>query len=125
MLGSAGMGAGAPIDDFLSHIAAVRALSPRTVRAYTADLNEFMAFLAEKNLTWDGVDSGGVRSYLHRLYGRLKPSSIARKLASLRTFYKYAVAIERLEKSPCEGVRSPSGGRRAIQYSHPIMVCPW
>ncbi len=106
--------AGAPIDDFLTHIRAVRGLSPRTVRAYNSDLSDFMNFVSEAGLRWDEVDSAQVRSYLHRLYGRLKPSSIARKLASLRAFYRYAVATERLHhKSPCEGVRSPKGGRRA------------
>ena len=96
-----------PLDEFMTHMETTRAASKHTLRAYEADLLEFSAFLEEGGVAWDGVDTSHLRSYLHRLYGRLSPSSISRKLAALRTFYRRAVVTGQLAKSPCEGLRSP------------------
>lgn len=101
------------IDGFLLHLEHGRALSPNTVRAYASDLGEFAEFLGNRGLVWDGVDTPVVRSYLHALYGRLRPSTISRKLAAIRSFYAHWVARETLDVSPCEGVRSPGKRRRA------------
>lgn len=102
-----------PIDVFLEHLSLVRGVSPATERAYRTDLRDFAGFLADSGVDWTRVDTDHVRSYLHRLYGRLKPASIARKLASLRSFFRFAVTTGRLGKSPCEQVAAPRGGKRA------------
>jgi len=102
-----------PIDEYIEHIVQVRRLSAHTARAYATDLVEFEGFLEEISTTWERVDTLGVRSYLHALYGRLGPTSITRKLSAIRSFFRWAVATERLKSNPCEGVRSPKAGRRA------------
>lgn len=101
-----------PIDQYIDHLLLVRRVSEHTARAYTGDLVEFEGFLEEIEATWDRVDTLGVRSYLHALYGRLGPSSITRKLSAIRSFFRWTVATERLVKNPCEGVRSPKAGQR-------------
>ncbi|PCH99768.1 MAG: hypothetical protein COB76_04965 [Alphaproteobacteria bacterium] len=102
-----------PIEEYIEHIVLVRRASPHTARAYTRDLVEFEKFVGELGTTWDRVDTPQVRSYLHALYGRLGSSSITRKLSSLRSFFRWTVATERLASNPCEGVRSPKAGKRA------------
>lgn len=102
-----------PIEHFLTHLADIRDASAETLRAYRTDLEEYEAFLQSEKLQWQTVDTSGVRSYLHGLYGRLKPSTIARKLATLRSFYRYLVQKNRVLSNPCEGVRSPKLGQRA------------
>jgi integrase/recombinase XerC len=97
---------------YLEHLQRVRAVSQHTLRAYSQDLADFHAFVSDNGKVWDGVDTPMVRSYLHALYGRLKPSTISRKLATLRSFYRHALAIGWLTKNPCEGVRTPKVGRR-------------
>lgn len=103
------------VDQFLAHIEKVRRVSPHTLRAYRTDLQEFLEFAQGAGVGWERVDTHQVRSYLHGLYGRRKPATIARKLAALRSFYRWAVASERLKKSPCEGVRSPKNPKRTPQ----------
>lgn len=106
------MASAMPVEEFLAHLEKVRALSAHTQRAYESDLQHFQEFMSDEGVSWNGVDTPGVRSYLASLYGRLKPSTVSRKLASLRSFYRWAVAGGRLGRSPCEGVRSPKSGRR-------------
>jgi integrase/recombinase XerC len=68
-----------------------RGASPHTRKAYGRDLKEFQAYLAEQRppLALDEADAYAVRGYLGRLHGGRKPSSIARKLSSLRSFYRF------------------------------------
>ena len=101
-----------PLAAFLIHLGGVRELSPHTQRAYTSDLGDWKRFLENESISWLAADTSTVRRYVHDLYQRLKPSSISRRMAAVRTFYRWAVATERLEKSPCEGVRTPKIGQR-------------
>ncbi|HIA02202.1 MAG TPA: tyrosine recombinase XerC [Myxococcales bacterium] len=98
---------------FLNHLKSVRDCSDHTLRAYHADLLEFAQAVEDQNLAWDTVDTPGVRSYLHSLYGRLLPSTISRKLAAIRSFYHFALSRGEVSQNPCEGVRSPKQSQRA------------
>ena len=102
-----------PFETFLVRLEKVRGLSSHTIRAYRSDLTEFTLFLEQNGLDWDRVDRDHVRTYLHALYGAKKPTTISRKLAVLRSFYKSAVMLGSMESNPCEGVRSPKMGKRA------------
>ena len=102
-----------PLEPFLVHLTGVRELSTHTKRAYKGDLSDWQRYLQNEEYSWISVDSAAVRGYVHDLYTRLKPSSISRRMAAVRTFYRWAVATERIEKSPCEGVRTPKIGQRS------------
>ena len=102
-----------PKDDFIAHLTDVRDLSPHTRRAYSTDLKDFEAFLSEKKLSWDSATKSTIRQYLRAIYGRLTPSSMARHMAALRTFYRWAVATKRVDINPCVDVRTPKIGRRS------------
>ncbi len=103
------------IDRFVDYMALERGASPHTCRAYRKDLELFAAFLQEQGLPLDvtKIDYLTIRLYLGHLYrGRqIKRTSVKRKLASLRTFFKYLKREGIVEKNPAKIVASPKGGK--------------
>jgi integrase/recombinase XerC len=104
------------VDAFLRHLADERNASPHTCRAYAQDLAQFEQHLAEElgrtPLPRD-VDHLLIRSFLARLHRQgLKKVSAARKLATLRTFFRYLNREGVLERNPGEAMLSPRLERR-------------
>ncbi len=93
------------IDSFLTHSILVRSLSRNTVEAYSRDLNQAAEFIDD--LT--GADSACISQWLYHLsrQGR-NPSTIARKLSSLRAFFSFLLETGRIKSNPAAGIRSPS-----------------
>jgi integrase/recombinase XerC len=124
------------IDEFLQHLESQRNFSAHTIRGYALDLRQFCQFLcaapaagasltledlppleepAQRSLTRRllEVTSDDVRAYLALLHNSLKAkSTIARKLATLRSFYRDLMRRGRLEASPVSAIRSPRQDRR-------------
>ncbi|MBF0490193.1 MAG: tyrosine recombinase XerC [Candidatus Omnitrophica bacterium] len=76
------------IEKFLSHLEVEKNYSPLTLINYKIDLEDFSVFLGQTAI--DKVDYSILRRFLAQIRGRnLKPRSIARKLSSLRSFFKY------------------------------------
>jgi integrase/recombinase XerC len=98
-----------PLQEFLRHLGVERNLSPHTVRAYEADLVRFAAFRGgEGGLVDAPPDVAALRRYLGELHAaNYEKSSIARMLASLRTFYDYWLRLGRLAANPVRSVRTP------------------
>jgi integrase/recombinase XerC len=101
----------AEIAAFVRHLDVERNASPHTVRAYADDLDQFARHL-EGELGRPGrpqdVDHLLIRSFLARLHRQgLKTSSSARKLAALRTFFRYLCREGVLEKNPARAILSP------------------
>jgi integrase/recombinase XerC len=99
------------IDRFARYIDAERNLSPHTQAAYLRDLSEFQAFL-ERNGGFDRealarIDSFLLRRYLAELHKINQRTSIARKLSTLRTFFRYLVREGFLTCNPAEGLSTP------------------
>jgi integrase/recombinase XerC len=113
----------ATIDRFVDYMALEKGASPHTCRAYRADLELFAAFLHEQGLPVDvtKIDYLSIRLYLGHLYqGRqTKRTSVKRKLASLRTFFKYLKREGVVEKNPAKMVAIPKGEKT---LPHPLSV---
>lgn len=96
------------IQMFLKHLSRERRLSEHTCLAYETDLEQFQTFWDARNQALDALDRNGVRSFLGYLnaegFGR---SSIARKLASLRTFLGYLCQTGHLSRNAALQVRPP------------------
>jgi integrase/recombinase XerC len=86
------------------------------VRAYAADLDQLSVFLSRRGKSladFEAVtrdDATGFLAELHRQ--RLKKSSMARKLSTLRSFFRYLVRQRVLTQSPLTGLRNPKQERR-------------
>jgi integrase/recombinase XerC len=103
---------------YLRHLAVERHASPHTLRAYRGDLERFVAFLEHERVDrLDAVDARLVRAYLARLHaGRLDPASVARKLAALRSWFRYLVRRGVLPASPALGLRGPRQPRKLVGF---------
>jgi integrase/recombinase XerC len=85
-----------------------RAVSEHTLANYEFDLRDFESFLKLREVDFDSIDHVVVRDFLGHLYERgLAKTSIARKLACLRTFFKFLVRDRRLKSNPAELISSP------------------
>jgi len=98
---------------FVSFLAVERNASRETIRNYQSDLQQLALFLhsaenAPRSIRVDHVTTEDVRAYLHWLDRKgEKASSLARKLACLRSFYRFLVREGTSQKNPAEGIRSP------------------
>ena len=103
------------IDKFSTYLADERNLSPHTRVAYLRDLGEFQRFLerhggsAKEALV--ELDNTLLRRYLAELHKRNQRTSIARKLSTLRTFFRYLVREGHLPSNPAEGLSTPKLNR--------------
>jgi len=101
---------------FLRHLERERNVSPHTLRAYEQDLTQFAAHVRDE-LGREGVpgdvDHLLIRGFLARLHQRgLRKSSAARRLASLRTFFRYLCREGVLKTNPARTLLSPRLERR-------------
>ncbi len=104
---------------FLNHLKNERNASPHTLRCYEDDLAGFGQFLAQ-SLAIDldqvdpiEVDSRRLRRYSSWLSGRgYAASTVARKLASLRSFYRFQRRQGVMTNDPAGGLRNPKQPQR-------------
>lgn len=102
------------LDAFLAHLATVRRASPHTLRAYSEDLRQFCAWLEEKNLTdLLALTPAEVRTYVATLTleRKLARTTVARKAATLRAFFRYLTRQGVLPRSPAREVQTPKKHR--------------
>lgn len=95
------------IDKYLRYLRIERNASPHTITSYKNDLNQFLEFITEYfGLEDSNPDINGIERLTIRLWlGELSEedyakSTIARKVAALRSFFKYAFKRGLIEKNP-------------------------
>jgi integrase/recombinase XerC len=93
----------AAIEQFLRFLKSERNCSEHTLRNYRSDLEKFFATQGSLD-----VDFRHIRAYLGRMHvDRRKPATIGRKLAALRSFYKFACREGLARENPAKLVSSP------------------
>jgi integrase/recombinase XerC len=95
-----------------------RAVSEHTLINYQIDLNDFTRFLAGRKTAIESVDHVVLRDFLNYLYTtrKLQKSSVARKLACLKTFFKFMIRDGRLKANPADLVSAPRLPKRLPSY---------
>jgi len=90
------------LDQYLTYIDNERNYSSYTVMAYASDLNQFYQFLAQQKISnFDQIDKIVLRSFLGFLKQHgIKSKSINRKIACIRSFFKYLSKLEIIDKNP-------------------------
>lgn len=100
---------------FLVYLEAARGASPHTLRNYGVDLREFRVFLNERKLS--EVDPLVIRGFLAHLKSRgHSKATLSRKLAALRSFFKYLIRENHLETNPLLGISSPKKEKRLPHF---------
>src|SRR6266550_4684731 len=104
------------IAKYLAYLQTVKNSSPHTVSNYGKDLRQFLEFVSPPGATPPAlrqVDHGMIREFVSHLHDHgLEKSSIARKLAALRSFFKYCVREGKLKESPARLVPTPKLPKR-------------
>ena len=104
------------IEKYLEYLRSVRNSSPHTVLNYGKDLQQFAAYLSppgEKVPSIGKISHQLIREYVGHLHSQgLQKSSIARKLASLRSFFKHCVREGMLKENPARLVPTPKLPKR-------------
>jgi integrase/recombinase XerC len=93
-----------------------RNVSPHTLRNYKSDLEQFRDHLlsVEKrdDFPVEQIDRLTIREWMAELHAGHKKTSVARKLASLRTFFQFLVREGKLENNPAKQVATPKIERK-------------
>lgn len=98
------------IAEFLYYLRYERHLSSNTVESYGRDLQDFFRFCHDNP---NALARDSVIAYLEHLRGQSRASStIARRLAALKAFYRYQVREELSDDDPTEFLLSPKQERR-------------
>jgi integrase/recombinase XerC len=98
--------------EFIAHLKYEKNCSPLTLKSYGRDLDEFFAYLqgdrSVLELEVQEIDHITIRDFLAHLAKRgNKKSSMARKLATLRSFFRYLHRQGRIMKNPARLVQTP------------------
>ena len=96
------------LGEFLAYLTHERNASPHTISSYRIDLGQLAAYLEERKIRLPQVDNVVLRGFLVELYRRkLGKTSAARKLAAIRSFFKFCVRRRILDENPAKVVSTP------------------
>ena len=105
-------------DKFLSYLKFEKRYSAHTINAYQRDLNDFLEYAEiEKVGDFENLSASYIRSWIVFLIEKgLKNRSVNRKLASLRSFYKWLMKEEIVYSSPMSKVNGPKSEKHLPQF---------
>ncbi len=97
------------ITEFLTYIRVERGLADNTVKSYGRDLQGFKNYLSQIEVSdVEEISRTTIISYLLKLQKEGKATStIARRLAALKSFFKYLLEERYLEENPTANLESP------------------
>lgn len=116
------------ISDFIVHLRAEKSLSENSVEAYRDDLRKLQKFMEDQDIkTPESVQQNDIEAFLAYLYNEYKKksrsknaikdeplskTSQARILSGVKTFYKYLLLENAIDKTPTELIEGPKIGRK-------------
>ena len=106
------------VRSFLEYLEVERNYSANTIRSYETDLHQFITYLESNRIhSLDEVRKPLLRSYLSSLLeSGLTKKSVARKIASLRSFFRYAKRHKLASANPTLTLVSPKLDKRLPSY---------
>ncbi len=109
------------LEDFKSYIIAEKNFSKHTAKAYCSDILSFLIWMDGESC--EDVTFQKVREYLHFIQKfNYKKTTIARKIASLRTFYKYLYRERRVDSNPAINLNTPKRPKSLPKFLTPDEV---
>jgi integrase/recombinase XerC len=103
---------------FIEYLQIERNYSQYTIESYQHDIKEFFIFMAEQNMDRvENVSYLDIRIYLTELYDKkLARKSVARKISSLRSFYKFLLREKIIKDNPFSLVSIPKLEKRLPDF---------
>ena len=107
------------IERYMDYLRTERSLSDHTCKGYRTDLCQFETFLRRNGLALSSdntvnvgrIDHVMVRTFLGSLYKKIRKSSMARKVASIRSFFRFLVREQMVSLNPALLVNTPKQDR--------------
>jgi tyrosine recombinase XerC len=101
------------LNHFRKYLEAERNFSSHTLRAYMRDVFDFVKFLQKKHVNFSQTTKHEVRSFLEKLSSKkLSKATVVRKLASIRTFYKFLMINNIIKNNPTENMSGPKKSKK-------------
>jgi integrase/recombinase XerC len=103
------------IQQFTAYLQTERDVSPHTLAAYRSDLAQMLTFVVREKgeaISAQEVDHLLLRRYLAGLSKDTKKSSIGRKLAAIRSFFRYLLRRGAIARNPAELIATPKKEQR-------------
>lgn len=106
-----------PVEAFLNYIEFNRDYSRRTIDAYSSDLKQFREFMRARGINITAAEPFHIRSFMAYLNDKgIAKRSISRKIATLKSFFKYLLKNETIEKNPLSLIKTPGYERKLPEF---------
>jgi len=107
------------LDNFIIYLTTEKRYSQHTIDAYERDLSQFIAYAeVEKINEFNDLSSTFIRGWIVKLFeDKKKAKSINRKLAALRTFYKWLRKEELVTNNPMTKIQGPKNEKRLPAFA--------
>ena len=100
------------LNDFYLFLKKERNFSENTIKSYMTDLNKFKKFLNDDNYDINKISRKQIRAFLSSEFDKkFSDRTIARRLASIKSYFKFLVKSEQIYSNPSENIRSPKIAR--------------
>ncbi len=107
------------IDNYLKYLQYEKGVSPHTLTAYTHDLHQFKDFITTDagRFVLKNLDQSDVRRWiLSMMSSKVNPNSIARKISSVNSFFKYNIKHDVIKTNPAQGIVLPKKAKRLPSF---------
>lgn len=109
------------LEDFKSYIIAEKNFSEHTAKAYCSDILSFLVWMDDE--CCEDVNFSKIRDYIHFIQKfNYKKTTVARKIASLRTFYKYLYRERKIDLNPAMNLNNPKRPKSLPKFLTPDEV---
>lgn len=109
------------VEDFKTYLAVEKNFSEHTLKAYSSDIVSYILWLDGKSCI--DVDFNKLREYLHFIQRfEYKKNTIARKVAAIRTFYKFLFRERYIEANPALSLSAPKRPKSLPKFLTPEEV---
>lgn len=108
-------------EEFIKYLRYEKNYSPLTEISYLNDITQFEEFIKEKDeeITITSIDSDIIRIWISTLIEQgLKPSSVNRKLSTLKSFFKFLLKKEAIDKDPTKLLVGPKTKRKIPSFAN-------
>lgn len=107
------------IGEFLDYLRFEKNRSELTVSSYAEDLKAFEAYFKNLDmlLSWETVDADVIRGWMESMMNKgNRGTSVNRRLSALRSFYRYALAHQKVARDPSRMIKGPKKAKPLPQF---------
>ncbi|MBQ1251343.1 MAG: tyrosine recombinase XerC [Firmicutes bacterium] len=106
-------------EEYIAYLTGEKNASVHTITAYKKDLEDYFAYLKDQNIDELRADHLVIRRYMARLRDDgISKNSMARKMSSLRSYYRFLIREGLLEDNPLALVSSPKETKKLPKFVH-------